>query len=75
MPEHATLEAHYFCIIIVREVFNGVQYTNMISFIFHALVYDPLYNGLIYFVGMIPTHDVGVAVIVLTIVVRVIPTK
>ncbi|KKW24794.1 MAG: Membrane protein insertase, YidC/Oxa1 family [Candidatus Kaiserbacteria bacterium GW2011_GWB1_52_6] len=72
MPEHATLEAHYFCIIIVREVFNGVQYTNMISFIFHALVYDPLYNGLIYFVGMIPTHDVGVAVIVLTIVVRVI---
>ena len=35
-------------------------------------VYDPLYNGLIYLVGVIPTHDVGIAVIVLTIAVRII---
>ncbi|MBI4080099.1 membrane protein insertase YidC [Candidatus Kaiserbacteria bacterium] len=44
----------------------------MISAIFHALIYDPLYNGLVFLVGIIPTHDVGLAVIVLTILVRVI---
>ncbi len=42
----------------------------MISTIFHTLVYDPLYNGLVYLVGIVPTHDVGIAVIVLTIAVR-----
>src|SRR3989344_1901002 len=44
----------------------------MISAIFHALIYDPLYNGLVFLVGVMPSHDVGLAVIVLTIVVRVI---
>ncbi len=44
----------------------------MISSIFHTLIYDPLYNGLVFFVGLIPTHDVGLAVIALTIVVRFI---
>ena len=44
----------------------------MISSFFHLFVYDPLYNGLIYLVGVIPTHDVGIAVIVLTIAVRII---
>ncbi len=42
----------------------------MIATVFHTLIYDPLYNGLIFFVGVIPTHDVGLAVIALTIVVR-----
>ncbi|OGG77526.1 hypothetical protein A3B35_01795 [Candidatus Kaiserbacteria bacterium RIFCSPLOWO2_01_FULL_54_24] len=42
----------------------------MISTLFHAAIYDPLYNGLIFLVGIIPTHDVGLAVILLTIVVR-----
>ncbi|MEK7480405.1 MAG: YidC/Oxa1 family membrane protein insertase [Patescibacteria group bacterium] len=44
----------------------------MISTAFHAVVYDPLYNGLIFLVGVVPSHDVGLAVIALTIVVRVI---
>src|SRR3989344_3369864 len=44
----------------------------MISTVFHAVIYDPLYNGLIFLVGVVPSHDVGLAVIALTIVVRVI---
>ncbi len=44
----------------------------MISAIFHAIVYDPLYNGLVFLVGIIPTHDMGLAVIGLTIVARII---
>ena len=42
----------------------------MISNIFHATIYDPLYNGLVFLVGLFPTHDVGLAVVILTIVVR-----
>ncbi|MEK7132452.1 MAG: YidC/Oxa1 family membrane protein insertase [Patescibacteria group bacterium] len=44
----------------------------MWSAIFHALIYDPLYNGLVFLVGYLPTHDVGLAVVVLTIIVRII---
>ena len=47
----------------------------MFSFIgslFHQIVYRPLYNGLVYLVDVVPTHDMGVAVIILTIVVRFI---
>jgi len=44
----------------------------MISTIFHATVYDPLYNGLVFLVGILPTHDVGIAVVILTIIVRFI---
>jgi len=44
----------------------------MISTVFHTVIYDPLYNGLIFLVGVAPSHDVGLAVIALTIVVRVI---
>mgnify|MGYP003348738783 CR=1 FL=1 len=44
----------------------------MISSLFHAFIYAPLYNGLVYFVGAVSSHDVGIAVILLTIVVRII---
>lgn len=44
----------------------------MISAAFNTLVYTPLYNGLIFLVDIIPGHDVGLAVIALTIIVRVI---
>ncbi len=44
----------------------------MISNVFHAVIYDPLYNGLIFLVGVAPSYDVGLAVIALTIIVRVI---
>lgn len=44
----------------------------MISAVFHAAIYVPLYNGLVFFVGVIPAHDMGLAVIALTIAVRII---
>src|SRR3989344_143406 len=44
----------------------------MISALFHTIIYDPLYNGLVFLVGLVPSHDVGLAVIALTIVVRII---
>lgn len=44
----------------------------MISALFHASVYNPIYNALVYFVGILPTHDVGVAVVIVTIIVRII---
>jgi YidC/Oxa1 family membrane protein insertase len=43
----------------------------MISSAFNAVVYNPLYNGLVSIVGVLPSHDVGIAVIILTIIVRV----
>ena len=44
----------------------------MVSALFHALVYDPIYNGLVFFVDVLPSHDMGVAVVIVTIVVRII---
>lgn len=44
----------------------------MIGSAFHTFVYVPLYNGLVYLVDVLPFHDMGLAVILLTIVVRVI---
>jgi YidC/Oxa1 family membrane protein insertase len=37
---------------------------------FTAIIYRPFYNGLVFLVGSLPTHDVGVAVIILTLIVR-----
>lgn len=42
------------------------------SYIFHLLVYDPLYNGLVFFISIIPHHDVGIAVILFTVVIKLI---
>jgi YidC/Oxa1 family membrane protein insertase len=39
---------------------------------FFTLVYDPLYNGLVYLVDIVPAHDMGIAVILLTIFVKII---
>src|SRR3989338_7196977 len=44
----------------------------MISAAFNTIVYEPLYNGLVFLVDIIPSHDVGIAVIALTIMVRII---
>ena len=44
----------------------------MISGAFHAAIYNPLYNGLVFLVGIIPSHDMGIAVVILTIIVRII---
>lgn len=44
----------------------------MISSLFHSSIYIPFYNGLIYLVGIVPSQDMGLAVIALTIVVRIV---
>lgn len=44
----------------------------MISSLFHTIVYEPIYNALVYFVDVLPGHDVGFAVIIVTIIVRFI---
>ena len=43
----------------------------MASF-FHTALYQPLYNGLIFLLSIIPSGDVGLAIILFTIVVKVI---
>ena len=43
----------------------------MASF-FHTVFYEPLYNGLIFLIGALPWVDVGVAIILFTIVVKLI---
>lgn len=45
---------------------------SMISTIFHAAFYDPIYNALVALVAIVPGSDVGLAVIILTLIVRVI---
>src|SRR3989344_3766047 len=42
----------------------------MISALFNTLLYEPFYNGLIFLVSIIPGGDVGIAVILLTIAVK-----
>lgn len=44
----------------------------MFSFIYHSLIFNPLYNGLIFLMDIIPWIDAGVAVIIFTIIVRLI---
>lgn len=44
----------------------------MISDIFHAVAYDPIYNLLIFLVDVIPGGDVGLAVILATVAVKII---
>ncbi len=44
----------------------------MISNIFHAVFYNPIYNALVALVAFIPGANVGVAVILVTILIRVI---
>ena len=39
---------------------------------FSTLITDPLYNGLIFLVSVVPFGDVGVAVVVLTALVKII---
>lgn len=39
---------------------------------FNTFIFNPLYNGLIFFIDIVPYADVGIAVILLTILVKVI---
>jgi YidC/Oxa1 family membrane protein insertase len=42
----------------------------MFSYVFNASIYIPLYNGLVFIIGFVPFADAGVAVIVLTFLVK-----
>lgn len=42
----------------------------MFSTIWHTFFFDPIYNGLVFFVDVIPGGDVGLAIIAITIVVK-----
>ncbi len=44
----------------------------MISAFFHTVFYDPIYNALVALVALVPGGDVGVAVILVTIIIRLI---
>ncbi len=44
----------------------------MISNFFHTFFYDPIYNALVALVALIPGSDVGIAIILVTIVIRLI---
>lgn len=44
----------------------------MISALFHAVFYNPIYNALVALVAVVPGSDVGIAVIVVTIIIRLI---
>lgn len=44
----------------------------MITTIFNLIFYKPLYNALVFLVGIVPNHDAGVAVIILTLIVQFI---
>ncbi len=44
----------------------------MIGDIFNTVLYQPLFNGLIFLVGVVPFGDLGVAVIILTLLVKVV---
>lgn len=44
----------------------------MIGSVFHLIFYQPLYNAFVFLVGIVPYHDAGIAVIILTFVVQFI---
>lgn len=44
----------------------------MIVTAFNTVLVEPFYNGLVFLISVVPFHDVGLAIIVLTIVVRLV---
>lgn len=44
----------------------------MFSYLWHTFFFDPIYNGLVFFIDVMPHGDVGLAIIALIVVVKVI---
>ncbi len=44
----------------------------MFNYIWHTFFFDPVYNGLVFFIDIIPGGDVGLAIIAIVIVVKTI---
>lgn len=40
------------------------------SQLFHSFIYQPIFNALVFFYNFIPGHDLGISIILLTIVIR-----
>jgi YidC/Oxa1 family membrane protein insertase len=43
---------------------------SFLSTIFNEILYRPIFNGLIFLYNIIPGHDLGIAIIILTIIIR-----
>lgn len=44
----------------------------MISQIYHTILYQPIFNLLVFFYNIIPGHDLGIAILLITIVLKII---
>ena len=44
----------------------------MFSYIWHTFFFDPVYNGLVFFIDIVPGGDVGLAIIATVVVVKTI---
>lgn len=44
----------------------------MFSYVWHTFFFDPVYNGLVFFIDVVPGGDVGLAIVGITIVVKLI---
>lgn len=42
----------------------------MFSYVWHTFFFDPIYNGLVFFIDVIPGGDVGLSIIAITILVK-----
>jgi YidC/Oxa1 family membrane protein insertase len=44
----------------------------MFNILWHTIIYNPLYNALIFLLDIVPGADIGIAVIILTVFVKVL---
>lgn len=42
------------------------------SYLYHVILYQPLFNLLVWLYNIVPGHDVGIAIIILTIIIKLI---
>jgi len=45
---------------------------NILSFLYNEAIYRPLFNLMVFFYNVVPGHDIGIAIILLTIFVRLL---
>lgn len=44
----------------------------MISYLFNTIFYQPLFNSLVFLYNIVPGHDMGVSIVILTVLIRLI---
>jgi YidC/Oxa1 family membrane protein insertase len=49
-----------------------IEKEGIVSQLWRAIIYKPIYNGLIYLTSVIPGHNLGLAIIILTLIIRTI---